>query len=360
MLWDIFVRVIDNHGDLGVCWRLAAELAARGEAVRLWIDEPAGLAWMAPQRPERIEVRHWTPDAAMPEPGDVVVEAFGCDPPVAFAAALADATRRRGRQPPWINLEYLSAESYVERSHGLASPVLHGPATGLVKHFFYPGFSERTGGLLREQELSQRQATFDPEAWLGGLGLHLGPGRRVSLFCYEPPQLMELLRLWAAGPQPVQLFVTAGRASAAVEQAEQALALQDPAWNAARSLAMHRLPLLSQRDYDHLLWSCDFNFVRGEDSLVRALWAGRPFAWQIYPQQDAAHHDKLDAFLDWLQAPPDWRRFHQAWNGLGGQPLERPAVDAWAPAAVAARARALALPELATGLLRFTRDRGRI
>ena len=31
MLWDLFCRVIDNHGDLGVCWRLARDLAARGE-----------------------------------------------------------------------------------------------------------------------------------------------------------------------------------------------------------------------------------------------------------------------------------------------------------------------------------------
>ncbi|HEY0886111.1 MAG TPA: elongation factor P maturation arginine rhamnosyltransferase EarP, partial [Ramlibacter sp.] len=22
MLWDIFCKVIDNHGDIGVCWRL--------------------------------------------------------------------------------------------------------------------------------------------------------------------------------------------------------------------------------------------------------------------------------------------------------------------------------------------------
>ena len=49
------------------------------------------------------------------------------------------------------------------------------------------------------------------------------------------------------------------------------------------------LPLLTQRDYDHLLWACDLNFVRGEDSFVRAQWAGAPFVWQIYPQDDGAH-----------------------------------------------------------------------
>ena len=37
---------------------------------------------------------------------------------------------------------------------------------------------------------------------------------------------------------------------------------------------MVELPWLTQPDYDRLLWSADLNFVRGEDSLVRAIWAG--------------------------------------------------------------------------------------
>ena len=65
-----------------------------------------------------------------------------------------------------------------------------------------------------------------------------------------------------------------------------------------------------------MLWACDLNLVRGEDSLVRALWAGQPMVWHIYPQHDNAHHDKLDAFLDWLDAPASLRAFHHAWNGM--------------------------------------------
>ena len=116
MRWDIFVRVIDNHGDAGVSWRLARELAARGDAVRLWIDDPSPLEWMAPGRHRAVEVLQWAPQMVLPEPGDVVVEAFGCDPPPGFVDAMAQ------RRSLWINLEYLSAEAYVERSHGLASP----------------------------------------------------------------------------------------------------------------------------------------------------------------------------------------------------------------------------------------------
>jgi uncharacterized repeat protein (TIGR03837 family) len=45
-----------------------------------------------------------------------------------------------------------------------------------------------------------------------------------------------------------------------------------------------------------LLWSCDVNFVRGEDSFVRAQLAARPLIWQAYPQDAGAHLDKVAAF----------------------------------------------------------------
>ncbi|MDB5942884.1 MAG: hypothetical protein JWQ13_2450, partial [Ramlibacter sp.] len=103
------------------------------------------------------------------------------------------------------------------------------------------------------------------------------------------------------------------------------------------------------------LWSCDFNFVRGEDSQVRALWAGRPFAWQIYPQHDDAHHAKLHAFLAWLDAPASLRRFHDGWNSIapGLPPLE---LAGWRTCVQHARERLLRQDDLATQLLRFVQD----
>jgi uncharacterized repeat protein (TIGR03837 family) len=344
--WDIFCKVIDNHGDAGVCWRVAAELATRGQAVRLWMDDTSMLQWMAPAGAPGVEIVRWTEPAPDLAPGEVAIEAFGCDPPPAFVARMA----AMATPPAWLNLEYLSAEPYVERSHGLPSPVLHGPGAGLVKHFVYPGFSARTGGLLREQDLAARRAAFDRDAWLRQRGV--GPGARVlSLFCYEPAALGELLRQLAAGPIPTELLVTAGRAAAAVRAQH---------WPPGASLRVSFLPLMSQREYDHLLWSCDLNFVRGEDSVVRGLLAGVPMIWQLYPQHDDAHHAKLEAFLAWLQPPPAQRDFFRAWNGIAPGPL--PALDpaGWAPAARGAFDRAQALPELADELLRFAARRARI
>jgi uncharacterized repeat protein (TIGR03837 family) len=342
MVWDIFCRVIDNHGDIGVCWRLARDLAGRGETVRLWIDDRSALAWMAPDGHPSVAIGSWNAASTFPAPGDAVIEAFGCELPDSIIAAMAT----RQRPPRWINLEYLTAEGYAERTHRLPSPVLSGPGAGLVKHFFYPGFTPGTGGLLREPDLLQRQARFDRAAWLRSMGIEGGGERLVSLFCYEPAALPALLRQLDAAAKPTRLLVTAGRAAAAVR------AVSQPTAAPSSMLSISYLPLLTQTDYDHLLWSCGFNFVRGEDSLVRALWAGRPFAWQIYPQHDGAHHGKLMAFLDWLQAPPSLREFHSAWNGITPTlpPLDLPG---WQPCVEAARCRLLEQDDLVTQLLRF-------
>jgi uncharacterized repeat protein (TIGR03837 family) len=300
-----------------------------------------------------VEVVHWTAQVPPHAPGDVVVEAFGCDPPDEFVARM----RAAPRPPAWINLEYLSAESYVERSHGLPSPVGSGPGAGLVKHFFYPGFTAKTGGLLREQDVAQRRAHFDRADWLHPLGLRPA-ARVVSLFCYEPPALPELLRHLAL--EPTELLVTAGRPTAAMHAALARLAAEHAGWNAQGLLRPHRLPLLSQRDYDHLLWSCDLNFVRGEDSLVRGLLAGVPCIWHIYPQDDLAHHAKLEAFLRWLQPPDSQARFHRVWNGLEPAGLPAPDLAAWRGPAAETLTKIQALPELATELERFVAGRGRI
>jgi uncharacterized repeat protein (TIGR03837 family) len=352
MLWDIFCKVIDNHGDIGVCWRLAAQLAQGGQRVRLWVDDSSALQWMAPNGAEGVEVRPWDAQSLGVVPGEVVIEAFGCELSTAFQASVAARTRQEGIQPAWINLEYLTAESFAQRSHGLPSPVFSGPATGLCKHFFYPGFTPGTGGLLREPDLQDRQAAFDPAAWLNAQGVVVDEAVRVSLFCYEPAALGDLLLSLAAGPASSRLLVTAGRATEATRRAIATNDRQQPGWNAAGRLSISWLPLLSQHDFDHLLWSCDLNLVRGEDSLVRALWAGKPFAWHIYPQDDGAHHAKLTAFLEWLQAPDSLRVFNLAWNGLSPS-LPAPEWDAWRDCVTKARSALLNQEDLACQLIRF-------
>ena len=361
MPWDLFCRVVDNFGDIGVCWRLAADLAARGVAVRLWTDDASALAWMAPDRTVAnpgVELRRWDEAAASPpEPGRVVIEAFGCDPPPAFVARMAALPR----PPVWINLEYLSAEAHVERCHRLPSPQFSGPGAGLAKHFFYPGFTPATGGLIREPGLLERQLAVDAEAWRAAQGWPARPGERtVSLFCYPSAPVAQLIDRLAQ--RPTLLLATAGAASAAV-RAALGPCLQRGALRAVV------LPWLSQPDYDRLLWGCDLNAVRGEDSLVRAMWAGRPFLWQAYPQSDGADAVKLEALLDRVAGgrhplrddSPEaslaawWR----GWNGMALLPEGLPDdLAGWRRLAVDWRARLVAQGDLVSQLKSFVDEAG--
>lgn len=335
MKWDVFCHVVDNHGDIGVCWRLAADLGARGHVVRLWVDDASALRWMAPHGAVGVDVHPWA-DSERAVPAEVVVESFGCDLPAAYVHNMAAAPR----PPRWINLEYLSAEAYVERSHCLPSPQLSGPGRGLVKHFFYPGFTSATGGLIRERGLLDRIAQFDRVAWLQEHRIELLPGERlVSLFSYANPCLGELLRSLATAPTLV-LFAAGMPVPASLP-------------HGVRGITM---PYLSQGDYDRLLWSCDLNFVRGEDSFVRAQWAGRPFVWHIYPQDDGAHATKLQAFLDRFPPVEGLPEFWSAWNGLGAWPARLP--PPWTAACEAWRGQLLTQVDLTTQLVGFAGEAG--
>ena len=332
MLWDVFCRVIDNFGDIGVCWRLCRDLAGRRHAVRLWVDDACALSWMAPadSRPANMTVLDWRDAEHMSYtdargqvveviPGDVVIEAFGCNPPDPFVTAML-----LPEQPPrWINLEYLSAEDWVERCHALPSPVFSGPGVGLTKWFYYPGFTKATGGLLREPGLLVERDRFQASGtertrWLAEQGVTdlLPDERLISVFCYDHAPVAKLLDLLAEARTPSRVLLTPGPAS----RLGQAWHDDHPDTGAVR---LHFLPHLPQPEFDRLLWTCDINFVRGEDSAVRALWANRPHIWNIYPQDDGVHAYKLDAFMDrWMdQWPADVRdavtSMWRAWNALG-------------------------------------------
>jgi uncharacterized repeat protein (TIGR03837 family) len=350
MRWSIYCRVVDNFGDIGFAWRLAADLARRGEAVCLAVDDPRALAWMAPDGAPGVEVVAWDDDAATS--GDVLVETFGCGFPDEVVVKLEAAVVH----PVCINVEHLSAEAFVERSHGLPSPHFTKDGEPRSTWFFYPGFTELTGGLLREQGLLEQRREFgDGRDWLASKGMERRENERcVSLFCYRNPAVDALLNTLAE--EPTLLLLTPGPAT------DQVLALLGPGMQRGALRAIRR-PALTQRDFDRLLWSCDLNFVRGEDSLVRAIWAGAPFVWQIYPQDDGAHAAKLDAlldrFLDRATAPlaAGARGLFARWNGLPERAettgFALPDATAWAAHCRSWRDRLSGQHDLTTALLEF-------
>ncbi|WP_137886838.1 elongation factor P maturation arginine rhamnosyltransferase EarP [Pseudomonas sp. 2FE] len=301
--WDIFCSVVDNYGDIGVTWRLARQLVAeQGQAVRLWVDDLQAFVRLCPQADasaacqwqQGVEICLWSKQWQPVEPAQVVIGAFACHLPAAYIAAMAAKPK-----VVWLNLEYLSAEDWVAGCHGLPSL----QSGGLQKFFFFPGFGTDTGGLLRERDLLARRQAFQADAaarvaFLRSLGVQPLPGARlISLFAYENPGLASWLDALCRDVQPTQLLVPEGRILADLERWLGVQGLKAGDSQTRGTLSVHVLPFVQQDDYDRLLWSCDFNAVRGEDSFVRAQWAGRPLLWHIYQQDEDVHLDKLEAFL---------------------------------------------------------------
>ena len=320
--WSIYCRVVDNYGDIGVCWRLARQLHAEtDQTVTLWVDDLGSFMRLHPavtlassQIIEGVTVRHWAA-TIQPEMADVVIEAFACELPHSVITAM----RQQEPAPLWLNLEYLSAEDWVGGCHGLPSP----QEGGLEKYFFFPGFAAGTGGVPGEAGLLARRQAWtkaDCRAWLNGHGVANPDALTISLFAYENAALTRLLAQWQASPQPLNILVPEGRVLASLASALGLAELTAGQIVQTGAATIYIVPMLPQADYDAMLWSCDLNFVRGEDSFVRAQWAALPMVWHIYPQAEDAHLLKLEAFLAlYLQAAPPaaataLRDFWQGWN----------------------------------------------
>ena len=336
-VWDIFCKVVDNYGDAGVCWRVARQLhAEHGIHVRLWIDRLATLQVLNPdinvKAPEQsidgVAVCDWSTIVPDPSGVTVVIEAFGCGLQEDYVSAMAGLAR----PPGWIVLDYLSAEAWVDSHHGLGSP--H-PKLGLPRWYFYPGFTTSTGGLPREQDLLRRRDAFDAAARAGfwrhfGVTVPAPSVLTVSLFAYADAPVTDLLTAMAEDPRPTLLVVPAG----AVVPAVQAFFGTTASTVRRGALELRLLPFLPQTQYDELLWACDLNMVRGEDSFVRAQWAGKPLIWQPYRQDDGAHQRKLQAFLQRYTAGIEpgagaaLRAFSEAWSAVSSVRALWPALRA--------------------------------
>lgn len=374
----LFCKVVDNYGDIGICWRLARQLQQEhGIAVTLWVDDLASFQRICPdvvvdagtQQLAGVTVRHWRDQGgvfAAADIADIVIEFFACDIPPGYIAAMVECDPR----PVWLNLEGLSAEEWVEGCHTL--PSSH-PRLPLIKHFFFPGFTNKTGGLLRESILEEQRLQFQADqaamaAFLAQFGVMPADmaATKVSLFCYPHAPVAALFEAWQNGDAAIVCLVPEG---VAVEAIQTFLGVEARAGAALTrgALTVRVLPFVAQPDYDKLLWACDLNFVRGEDSFVRAQWAGKPFVWHIYPQDENLHHVKLAAFLRrYADNIDSLIAFSSRWNGVAdGNMMENwsalwPAFQAELPK-IASRSgnwqgQMLANGDLARNLLTFSRS----
>ena len=308
--WDIFCKIVDNYGDIGVCWRLSQQLAHEHHLqVRLFIDDiPAAKKIVTAlncakksQIINGVEICVWPTleSSAETKSADVVLETFSCELPDFYVHQMLL------KNSIWINLEYLSAETWVSDFHAKPSPY---PTLAITKHYFFPGFKNDTGGLIRETNLiAERIAFTNSQANQTEFWQKLGIANennlieysiKISLFCYAQADIANLISALAMAKQPISLLIPFNSSIAAMIETLADVKHKKNSEIRKGNLTIHLLPFLSQTDYDHLLWACDLNFVRGEDSWIRAIWAEKPFIWQPYIQTDDTHIKKLNAFLD--------------------------------------------------------------
>ena len=305
--WDIFCKVVDNYGDIGICWRLAQQLhIEHGLHIRLWVDDLDSAQKIIKnlninlnqQVVDGIVILKWNGEDKEAEgiflhAANVVIEAFACGLPTAYLAAMAQ------QQSKWVNLEYLSAEAWVDDFHAKPSP----KPDGLIRHFYFPGFTENTGGLIRTPDIFYKNQVLADDVQLQNdfwqsLRLTNHQYLKVSLFCYSFAPVQQLLSAMAQSVQPMHCYVSDSHIFDQVAPFFGQASIRAGQTLVRQNLTLHVLPFLSQADYDKLLAACDLNFVRGEDSWIRAIWAGKPFIWQPYIQDKNAHMVKLNAFLD--------------------------------------------------------------
>jgi len=293
--FDIFCRVVDNFGDIGICWRLAQQLAnEHKQDVRLWVDDLGAFNKICPQiapnkntqTTQQVTICKWTANPPLLKPKQVIIEAFACDLPPAFLTQLTP-------QNLWLNFEYLTCENWAQNWHGL--PSLQN--NNLRKYVYFPSLLPNTGGILFENDLKKRLQNFNKNEFLASLNIQTQKNEQlISLFCYESANLNSWFELLSKQPKATKILVPDGQIIPKINAfLGRNLTLNNPI--KYNNLTLQLINFMAQNEFDYLLSACDFNIVRGEDSFLRAQFSGKPFLWHIYPQNEDAHLAKLTAFL---------------------------------------------------------------
>lgn len=285
---QIFCRIIDNFGDAGVTLRVARRFLEEGVTPQLISDRLDVMAKLLPSLDpteprstlDGICITDWDAFATAPdEPADLVLETFGCRLPESFEKRLAET-------PPklTLNLDYLSAEDWVESCHKMWG--LH-PTLPIRKLWYFPGFTDRTGGVSIESDYETKRQTFDRKAFLANLGFTEPERPTLYFFLYPVNDVETWAKTLAERTEPMNLLFAPG------EGTEKLLTLLNEHPHPHQTI---RAPFVAQPKFDHFLWAADGVVIRGEDSFVRAQLAGVPLFWATYPTEDRAHEVKFEAW----------------------------------------------------------------
>ena len=279
---DIFCQVIDNYGDVGVAYRLAREFKRvyPNKKLRFVINQIEELNLI--RKSEDIEIILYKDISKIENSADLIIESFGCEIPKEYMDKALKNVKLI------INLEYFSAEKWVDDFH-LQESFLGG---NLKKYFFIPGLSEKSGGILLDNEFLERKKKVEAnkEYYLEKFEIKEKYDLIGSIFSYEKNFDSLIEELKKLDKKIILLILS--------EKTQKNFIKYFDNGNNYDKIKFVKLPFFTYDKYEELLALCDFNLVRGEDSFVRALLLGKPFLWHIYPQDENTHIKKLESFLE--------------------------------------------------------------
>lgn len=303
---DIFCEIIDNYGDIGVVYRVAKELKKNfpESKIRVFLNRLEEFKKINSQVQElpfqKIDgIEYITFDfvkekAKELSTSQVIIEAFGCKIPEEYMEIAYENSELL------INLEYLSAEDWIEDFHLQSSPLGKGK---IKKLFFMPGFTERSGGIiadsnylerikkvLKDREYYEKKYLSDIEDRESKLvGTIFSYEKNFTTLLEDLKSLDREIVILAMGEKTQESF------RKIFEKNSIAYFRNSIKYG---KIEIRFLDFLNQEEYEELINIVDFNFVRGEDSFIRAVLTGKPYMWHIYCQEDYAHMDKIEGFLD--------------------------------------------------------------
>ncbi len=271
---DIFSRFIDNYGDISIPLRLAHGLyidygvtsnvfLTSHELTQKILDKN-----LFNEKINIIDIDNMDKNFL---PNTNVVTIFDTQLPISYEAKLTNKNLL-------INYEYFSAEQWVDDCH-----LRESINKNYKKIFYIPGVRENSGVPIFAKN---DKGLYQTEGLKGT--------NTINFFCYFNEKIEASIKVLRTN-FPQYDSVLHDRF--------------DKAKNRGKNL-------LSFNDFDKALSNSLINFIRGEDSLIRAILAGSPFIWQPYIQENNLHIAKLNAFIDhyFISLPPQLREIFLIWN----------------------------------------------
>ncbi|MDD5455967.1 MAG: elongation factor P maturation arginine rhamnosyltransferase EarP [Candidatus Margulisbacteria bacterium] len=313
---DIFCQVVDNYGDAGYSYRLARALKLHrtDRQVRLFINELHTLAQLLPeldvtraqQNIEGVDIIIINDQLVKRiqhlQFASLIIESLSSPVPEVFRKQVYSQS-----QLIFI-LEHLTAEPAFEAMHGLSAPTGY----DIPRYLIAQGLTAKSAGILIEanlpetvraasgKQLKWRQKWLKPYADI--LPFEPETAKTGSLFSYDH-DFSSLLCVLQKEIETYVLFILGDLSQQVMREAlnqEKAIWLRPDAANLG-SIYILFPEMFSQQDYDLLLFTMDFNMVRGEDSLARAILSGKPFLWQAYDQGENYQLVKVNALMQVLE-----------------------------------------------------------